>query len=297
MDQVPAIRTTGLTKDYGGGHGLFELDLEVRRGEVFGYIGPNGAGKTTTIRLLMDLVRPDRGRAEVFGLDCHERSVEVKRITGYLPGELPDLGGATGEEVLGLLASLRGGVDRKRRQELAATLQLDLTRRYRDYSHGNKQKLLLVQAFMHEPKVLLLDEPTLGLDPVVQQSFRRIVHEAADRGATVFLSSHVLSEVEQDCDRIAVLWDGRLREVGSMAELRHLTTHRVDAVLERDPDLKALEATEGVSALTLDDHHLRCSVQGAMSSFLAALEPAGIVELDSQELSLEELFLAEYAKR
>jgi ABC-2 type transport system ATP-binding protein len=292
-----AVRAQGLTKDYGSGQGVFDLDLEVRPGEVFGFIGPNGAGKTTTIRLLMDLIRPDRGSAHVLGLDCRHDSVEVKRVTGYVPGEMPQFPGFTGGRIIELLANLRGGVDLTRVQRLADRLQLDLARQYRDYSHGNKQKVLLVQAFMHEPKLLVLDEPTLGLDPVVQLEFRQVVREAVSGGATVFLSSHVLSEVEKGCDRIAIIAGGRLRRVGTMDELRQMRVHVVDASVERDIEPAALSRIAGVSDVVVEDHRVQCRVQGRIAPLLDALEPAGVVELDSQELSLEEVFLAEYAQR
>ena len=190
--QVPldtnAVQCRGLTKDYGQGHGLFDLDLAIGRGEVFGFVGPNGAGKTTTIRLLMDLIRPDRGTASILGLDSRHDSRRIKQRVGYLPGELPAFPGVSAGYVVGLLAGLRGGVDPTRIAALAERLDLDLGRRYQSLSHGNKQKVHLVQAFMHAPEVLILDEPTLGLDPLMQREFRAMVAEAAAAGSTVLLS-------------------------------------------------------------------------------------------------------------
>src|SRR5215472_9032094 len=214
-----ALRTEGLSKDYGQGRGLFDLDLEVAAGEVFGYLGPNGAGKTTTIRLLMDMIRPTRGRAEVFGVDCQARPVDVKRLVGYMPGELPQFGGLRGREVVSYVAGLRGGVDRRRIMVLAERLDLDLGRRFREYSRGNKQKLGLVLALMGSPRLLILDEPTSGLDPLNQQTFHALVGEARDDGASVFLSSHVLSEVEQTCSRVGIIRDGRLVSTLSMEQV------------------------------------------------------------------------------
>jgi ABC-2 type transport system ATP-binding protein len=196
-----AIRTQGLTKDYGAGRGLFDLDLEVRTGEVFGYLGPNGASKTTTIRQLIGLAYPTRGRAWVFGLDCHRQAVEVKRHVGYVPGEPPQFGGLRGREVIAYLGAMAGGIDRAHVKELCERRGLDVSRRYREYSSGNKKKLLLEIAFMHRPRLLVLDEPTSGLDPLNQLEFYAMVREARQGGATVFLSSHVLSEVEHVCDR------------------------------------------------------------------------------------------------
>ncbi len=290
-----AITTTGLTKDYGGGHGVFDLDLAVRRGETFGFIGPNGAGKTTTIRLLMDLVRPDRGTATLLGLDSRRDSLAVKRRAGYLPGELVQWPGVTAGYVLGLLAGLRGGVDPARITALAERLELDLGRRYETLSHGNKQKVGLIQAFMHRPEVLILDEPTLGLDPLMQREFRQLVQEAVADGATVFLSSHVLSEVELVCDRIALISDGRIRRAGSLNELRAMRIHRVEAVFHGRLSRAELEHVPGVSDPRIDGELLTCAVQGSVAPLLAALSAADVVELDSHELTLEEVVLGEFA--
>jgi ABC-2 type transport system ATP-binding protein len=292
----PAIVTQGLTKDYGSQRGMFDLDLEVVSGEILGLIGPNGAGKTTTIRLLMDFVRPTRGKAIILGLDSHRDSIAIKRDVGYLPGELPSYPGATAADIVGLLASMRGGVDARHIRSLADRLQLDLSRRYRDLSHGNKQKLWIVQAFMHHPRLLMLDEPTLGLDPLIQAEFQKLVVEAAARGATVFLSSHVLSEVQTLCSRIALVSAGRLLRIGTLEQLRELRVHRVDATYGRDLDIATLRGVPGISDISLTDHHLRCKVHGDFEPLLAALVPAGVVELDSEELSLEEVFLATYRK-
>jgi ABC-2 type transport system ATP-binding protein len=217
---VSAIRTSKLSKDYGVGRGLFELDLEVSPEEVFGYLGPNGAGKTTTIRLLMDMIRPTGGAAYVFGLDCRRDSVAVKRRVGYLPGDLPLFGSLRGREVVAYLGGMRGGVDLKVVRALAERFDLDLSRRFREYSSGNKKKLGILLAFMHRPDLLILDEPTGGLDPLNQQEFYKLLHETRDGGATVFLSSHVLSEVEHVCDRVGILRAGRLVRVAKLDELR-----------------------------------------------------------------------------
>src|SRR5512139_1533287 len=234
--QDSAIVCAGLTKDYGHGRGLFDLDLEVHAGEIFGFIGPNGAGKTTTIRLLMDLVRPDRGSARLLGLDARRDSLEIKRRVGYLPGELPRFPGVSAGHVVGLLAGLRGGVDPEYVNALAERLELDLRQKYDKLSHGNKQKVGLVQAFMHLPELLILDEPTLGLDPLMQREFRDLVQESVAAGATVLLSSHVLAEVEAVCDRIGLIRSGHLLRVGSLEELREVRVHRLEAIVSRDLD-------------------------------------------------------------
>jgi ABC-2 type transport system ATP-binding protein len=292
-----AIATRSLTKDYGGGHGLFDLDLEVRRGEVFGFIGANGAGKTTTMRLVMDLIRPDRGTVTVLGLDSRRDSLAIKRRVGYLPGELPQWPGVKAAHIVGLLAGLRGGVDPARIVSLAERLQLDLSRRYADLSHGNKQKVGLLAAFMHSPELLILDEPTLGLDPLMQREVRALVAEAVAAGATCLLSSHVLAEVELACDRIGLIRDGRLVREGSLSDLRTRRIHHVEAVLPNPPDASArtdLAVLPGVSDIAFDGAVLACSVQGPVTGLLAWLAGQGATEVDSRELTLEEVFLAEY---
>lgn len=291
-----AIVTQGLTKDYGQSRGIFDLDLEVKAGEVLGFIGPNGAGKTTTIRLLMDFARPTRGSAAILGLDTRRDAVAIKRQVGFLPGELPLYPGARAADIIGLLAAMRGGVDEGAVRSLATRLQLDLGRRYRELSHGNKQKLWLVQAFMHRPRVLILDEPTLGLDPLIQAEFRDMVLEAVRDGATVFLSSHVLSEVQSLCSRIAIVSAGHLLRIGTLEQLRELRVHRIDAIFERDLDVKKLDTVPGLADVALSDHHLHCTVHGPFEPLLEALVGAGVVELDSEEMSLEEVFLATYGK-
>jgi ABC-2 type transport system ATP-binding protein len=289
-----AISTAGLTKDYGSGRGVFDLDLDIPAGEVFGFIGPNGAGKTTTIRLLMDLVRPTSGNARLLGLDSHVHAVQIKRQVGYVPGELPTYPGATAAQIIGLLAAMRGGVDDGRILELARRLDLDLSRRYRDLSHGNNQKVWRVQAMMHRPRLLILDEPTLGLDPLVQEVFEQLIREACDAGATVFLSSHVLSEVQQLCHRMALVRAGRLLRAGTLAELRELRLHRVEATYTGSLDTVALAAVPGIDEVQVDDHHLRCTVHGAFAPLIAALTQAEVLELDSQEMTLDEIFHAAY---
>ena len=289
-----AISCAGLTKDYGGGHGLFDLDLEVGAGEVFGFIGPNGAGKTTTIRLLMDLIRPDSGSARILGLDARRDSLAVKRHVGYLPGELPQFPGVRAGHVIGLMAGLRGGVDPARIEALADRFQLDLSRRYQDLSHGNKQKVWLVQAFMHRPDVLILDEPTIGLDPLMQREVRTVLLEAAQGGATVLLSSHVLAEVELVCDRIGLIRDGRMMRSGTLADLRSMRVHRIEAIVEGRPGVDDLAAVPGVSDARIDGSMVTCAVRGPVSPLLTWLTAHGVVEVDSRELSLEEVFLSEF---
>src|SRR6266576_1780135 len=225
---VTAIRTSRLTKDYGIGRGLFDLELEVSPQEVFGYLGPNGAGKTTTIRCLMGMIRPSSGTAHIFGLDCARDSLAVKRKVGYLPGDIPQFGSLRGKEVVAYLGGMRGGVDPKNVRSIAERFDLDLGRRFREYSSGNKQKLGIVLAFMHRPELLILDEPTGGLDPLNQQEFYKLVTETRDAGATIFLSSHILSEVEHVCDRVGIIRSGRLVKVAELDEIHNIRLHRLE---------------------------------------------------------------------
>lgn len=291
----PVIVCSNLTKDYGSGHGVFDLDLSVEPAEVFGFIGPNGAGKSTTIRLLMDLIRADRGWATLLGLDSHRDALALKRSIGYLPGELPQFPGVRAGQVISLLANLRGGCDWRRIRELADRFELDLGRKYQELSHGNKQKVGLVQAFMHTPELLILDEPTIGLDPLMQREFRSLVKESAAAGATVLLSSHVLAEVQLACDRIGLIRTGRLLKVGTLEELRTVRTHRLEAILTGTIDVQALARLPGVTEARMDGDRVSCNVHGSVGPVLTMLAAADTVELDSTELSLEEVFLAEYS--
>jgi ABC-2 type transport system ATP-binding protein len=295
-EAVEAITTKGLTKDYGQHRGIFDLNLEVHQGEAFGFIGPNGAGKTTTLRLLMDLIRPGRGNAQILGMDTQKEGVKIRRVTGFLPGEPPEYPNHTGERILDLLAHLRGGVKAERVSDLAKRFDIDLHRKYREYSHGNKQKIWLIQTFMHDPQILFLDEPTTGLDPLMQQVFRDLVKEAGDRGATIFLSSHVLPEVQEICDRIGVVHQGSLRQVGTMEELRITHLRRVDATLEHDVSAEGIAKIPGVADVVVSDHHVRCTVSGKMEPLLEALQSAVVITLDSAEMSLEEVFLSQYGQ-
>ncbi len=291
-----AIVMQGLSKDYGSGHGLFDLDLEVAEGEVFGFLGPNGAGKTTTIRLLMGLIHGSAGTATVFGLDCDRDSVAVKREVGYLPGELPQFGGMRGSEVVAYLGGMRGAIDRARVTEIAERLELDLGRRFREYSRGNKQKLGLVLAFMHRPRLLILDEPTSGLDPLNQQTFHHMVGEVSADGATVFLSSHVLSEVEETCSRVGIIRDGRLVSDMTMDRVHELRYHEVVIDFNGDVPEGAVRAAAGVEDVAVDGPRLTCTVHGGFDGLLAAISGHTVADLVSREPSLESIFLSYYSK-
>src|SRR2546422_5567 len=287
-----AIRTEGLSKSYGTTGALSELSLEVAEGEVIGYLGPNGAGKTTTIRLLLGLIRPTGGRAEIFGLDCHSRAVEAHRRVAYVPGEANLWPSLTGTETLHLLGRVHGPVDAAYRDTLIDRFQLDPSKRVRAYSKGNRQKVILVAALMTRADLLLLDEPTSGLDPLMEQAFRECVQEAHERGQTVFLSSHILSEVEALCDRVAILRSGRLAEVGTLQSMRHLSALSVEAEFDTAPP--DLSAVDGVTGVDVQGNRVRCQVRGSIEPLLGVLAKAGVRHLLSREPSLEELFLAHY---
>ena len=287
-----AIHTEGLSKRYGDVAVLRDLALEVQAGEVLGYLGPNGAGKTTTIRLLLGLIRPSGGRAEIFGFDCHRQPVEAHRRLAYVAGEASLWPLLTGAETLHLLAHIQGRVDDAYRDELVTRFELDPSKKVRAYSKGNRQKLILIGALMARPDLLVLDEPTSGLDPLMEQAFRQCIHEAKDRGQTVFLSSHILSEVEALCDRVGILRAGKLVEMGTLAEMRHLSSLTIEATFDGPaPDLSQVR---GVSSVHVEGRVVRCQVLGTVEPLLKVLAAAGVHGLLSREPSLEELFLAHY---
>ena len=289
-----AIVTQGLTKDYGNGRGIFDLDLSIAEGEVFGFLGPNGAGKTTTIRLLMGLIHATRGGARIFGLDCDRDAVAVKRKVGYCPGELPQFGGWRGSEIVAYVAGLRGDVKDAAITALATRLDLDLGRKYREYSHGNKQKLALILAFMHQPALVILDEPTTGLDPLVQQEFYGIVRDARTIGATIFISSHVLSEVEHVCDRVGIVREGHLATVSALEDLVGMRAFRVEIDFADQVPVDRLKRVEGLDQLVVTDHRATALLRGTFEPLMAAVAGTRVVGFTSREPSLEEIFLTYY---
>jgi ABC-2 type transport system ATP-binding protein len=287
-----AIRTEGLSKSFGPTEALVDLDLEVSTGEILGYLGPNGAGKTTTIRLLLGLLTATRGRAKLFGIDAQTDPVEAHRRVAYVPGEANLWPSLTGEETLHLLGRVHGSVDVAYRDVLIERFDLDPSKKVRALSKGNRQKLILIAGLMSRADLLLLDEPTAGLDPLMERTFRDCVGEARERGQTVFLSSHILAEVEALSDRIAILRAGRLVEVGTLEQMRHLSALQVEA--ELDGPVPDLSRVRGVTAVEVDDHRVRCQVTGPVEDLVTALASAGVRRLVSREPSLEELFLAHY---
>jgi len=290
-----AIRTRGLTKVFRGGPtAVRELDLAVRVGEVFGFLGPNGAGKTTTIRILLDLLRPTSGEAEVLGLDTRGAGVEARRRIGYLPGDLALYPKLTADETLTYLGALRGGVPERAITALSERLGLDLDRPVGTLSHGNRQKVGLVQAFMHEPELLVLDEPTGGLDPLLQQEFHRLVEEAAAAGRTVFLSSHVLSEVERVADRVGIIRGGSLVALEEIAALKQRATRRLDVELARPVDADVFARLPNVREADAERTLLHLVVEGPVDAVVKALAEHEVVSITSHEPDLEEVFLDYY---
>jgi len=287
-----AVRTEGLTKRFGEVVALDHLDFEVAPGEVVGYLGPNGAGKTTTIRLMLGLAQPSSGRCEIFGLDSQRKPVEAHRRLAYVAGEANLWPSLTGAESLHLLGRIHGQVDEAYRDELVARFDLDPNKKVRAYSRGNRQKVILIGALMVRPDLLVLDEPTSGLDPLMEQAFRSCIREARDRGQSVFLSSHVMSEVEALCDRVGILREGKLIESGTLADMRHLSAVRVEATF--DSPVPGVSNVPGVSSMMTDGHVLRCQVRGSVAPLMKVLAEAGVTKLLISEPSLEELFLAQY---
>ncbi|GLV53581.1 ABC transporter ATP-binding protein [Dictyobacter sp. S3.2.2.5] len=290
------IEVNNLTKRYGNKRGITDVSFQVEEGEVFGFLGPNGAGKTTTIRLLMALLRANSGTACIAGLDVWRESVEIKRLVGYLPGELALDPNLTGGQILTYFGHLRGGVDQAYLKQLIARLEFDPSRKFRHYSSGNKRKIGIIQAFMHRPRLLILDEPTSGLDPLNQQEFERMVKEVRDDGRTVFLSSHILTEVEQTCKRVAIIREGQLVRVGSVEELKDIKRYEVTITFASAvpvEDFKQLDGVEQVEALAAG-RTLRLTVQGQADAVIKAAARYPVISVTSHEPSLEDIFMRYY---
>ncbi|WP_084965210.1 ABC transporter ATP-binding protein [Thermoactinospora rubra] len=288
------VQAEGLTKYYGRRRGLEDLTLEIQPGEVFGYLGPNGAGKTTTIRLLLDVIRPTRGLVRVLGEDT--RTPAVRNRIGYLPGELALEGREKAREYLEFLAKVRGGVPAARIDGLAERLDADLGVPMRKLSKGNKQKIGLIQAFMHEPEFLILDEPTSGLDPLVQQEFLAMVREVRASGRTVLMSSHVLAEVEHVSDRVGIVRGGRLVAVENVAALREKAVRRVELHFDAPVPREAFEGLPGVRDLRIEGASLRCTIDGRPDALVKAAAKFTVVHMVSAEPDLEEIFLTYYSE-
>ena len=290
------IEIEQLTKSYGKHRGIIDIDLTVEEGEAFGFLGPNGAGKTTTIRTLLDHLRPTSGQARVFGIVTTEDPVAIHRRVGYLPGEFALYDKLTGGQTIDYFANLRGGVDAAYQAALLRRLDLDTSRKFKEYSKGNKQKVGLIVALQHRPDLLILDEPTSGLDPLVQQTFFDIIREAKTEGRTVFLSSHILGEVEKTCDRVGIIRDGRLVKVDRVEALRDLAHHQVELRFAGDVPVAAFSSLPGVSDVSAGEHVLRMRVSGSITPVVREAARYELLDFVSREPSLEATFRAQYGR-
>ncbi len=289
------ITVSGLHKSFGRTTALDGLDLTVSEGEVHGFLGPNGAGKSTTLRILLGLLRADGGQASVLGRDPWRESTSLHRSLAYVPGDVVLWPTLSGGETIDLLGRLRGGVDESRRRRLVERFELDETKKGRAYSKGNRQKVALVAALASEARLLLLDEPTAGLDPLMEQVFQEELAALRERGRTVLLSSHILSEVERACDRVSIVRSGRVVDSGSLVQLRHLTRTTVHAELREVPSAAEVRAWPGTHDVVVDGSSVRCTVDPEhLGGLVSALAGRGVTALTSQPPTLEELFLARY---
>ncbi|TMD67110.1 MAG: ABC transporter ATP-binding protein [Chloroflexi bacterium] len=290
------IQTNTLTKSYGRSRGIIDVTFDIQEGEIFGFLGPNGAGKTTTMRVLMGLLHANTGSATIAGLDCWTQSTEAKKLVGYLPGEFTFDAGLRGAQIIAYLAHLRGGVDQASIRTLVERLGFDPSKRFREYSHGNKQKLGLVQAFMHKPRLLILDEPTSGLDPLNQQEFYKMVAEVHAEGRTVFLSSHILPEVEQTCDRVAIIREGRLVKIDHVSALKDIRQRNVEISFAGPASASWFTGVAGVAKVVqgADEHILQLNVQGELMEIIRIAGQHGATNIATHEPTLEEAFLRFY---
>lgn len=294
MSHKEAIYTNGLTKRFGDVVAVDSLDLQVHVGEIFGFLGPNGAGKSTTIRVLLDQLRATSGSAQVLGRDIFGDSLEIRRRIGYAPGDLALYPKLTGRQTLQHFAGLRGGVDMAYVDELADRLGADLSRKVAEYSTGNRQKIGLIQAFMHKPELLILDEPNAGLDPLVQQTFHQMLREVRDEGRTVFLSSHTLSEVERVADRVGIIRQGQLAVVESIDVLKRKAIRRLDFEFAQPVPTDVFAGLDQVHDVDIDGVHARISYEGTVNPVLRAAMEYEVLNLHSRDADLEEIFLAYY---
>lgn len=290
------IQTNQLSKSYGRSRGILDVTLAIQEGEVFGFLGPNGAGKTTTIRVLMGLLRPNSGSATISGRDCWQESTEIKKFVGYLPGEFTFDPGLRGAQILEYLGHLRGGIDQGYLRTLVERLDFDPSKRFREYSRGNKQKLGLIQAFMHRPRVLILDEPTGGLDPLNQQEFYKLADEVHVNGCTIFLSSHVLPEVERTCDRVAIIREGRLVKIDHVSALKDIRQHDVEISFAGPASVDWFNGVAGITSVspTADERTLQLHVQGTLTEVMKVAVAHNATNFASHEPTLEEIFLHFY---
>ncbi|MGW5237949.1 ABC transporter ATP-binding protein [Monashia sp. NPDC004114] len=294
---VDVVRLTRLTKTFGGNRGIRDVDLVVRRGQVFGFLGPNGAGKSTTIRLIMGLYRPTSGRAEVFGLDTDVKGPLVRRQIGYIPGELAFHPRLTGREILDRIAHLRGGVEPARRAWLEGRFEAELDRPLHTLSKGNRQKIGIVQAFMHDPQLLVLDEPTSGLDPLLQKEFADLLEDSVDRGRSVFLSSHDLDEVQRLAHQVAIIREGGIVAVDTVQGLRARAPRTIELTFRQPVGPTAFSHVHGAHVTAHSGRNVSLTVEGDLGQLLAAAARLDPVEMTARPVDLEELFRTFYAQK
>jgi ABC-2 type transport system ATP-binding protein len=295
MNNPTTIYTEGLTKHYGDVRAVVDLNLDIRAGEIFGFLGPNGAGKTTTIRTLLDEIRPTAGKASILGLDTHKKAVAIRKHIGYLPGDLAMYPSLTGRDTLTYFANLRGGVDWSYVDSLAERLNADLDKKVGNLSSGNRQKVGLIQAFMNRPEVFIFDEPSSGLDPLVQREFQNMMREVAKKGCSVFLSSHTLSEVQNVADRVGIIRNGKLAAIESVAELRSKSIRRIELDFDTPVESVVFEAISGVRDVIVENHQVVLSYDGKMEDMLrVVMDRYKLLDIHTQEADLEEIFLAYY---
>ena len=293
-DQI-AIHTDGLTKHYGDVKALVDLNLDIRPGEIFGFLGPNGAGKTTMIRTILDEIRPTAGEASILGMDSHQQSVEIRKHIGYVPGDLAMYPNLTGRDTLTYFANLRGGVDWSYVESLADRLNADLEKKVGDLSSGNRQKVGLIQAFMNRPQVLIMDEPSSGLDPLVQREFQKMMREVAAEGKTVFLSSHTLSEVQRVANRVGIIRHGKLIAVETVGDLRSKAIRTVNIFFDGPVDAAGFKGVPGVRDAVSQNEHVTLSFDGQMETLLKVVtDKYHVLDITTQEADLEEIFLTYY---
>jgi ABC-2 type transport system ATP-binding protein len=289
------IETRDLTMYYGRHRGIEDVNLSIQQGEVFGFLGPNGAGKTTTLRVLLDVIRPTAGQAFLFGMDSRQQSREIHQKIGYVPGELSLPNHLTAQQFFDVLAGVRGLEDTRYQQALCERLGLDPSRRIREFSRGNKQKVGLVAALMHRPELLILDEPTTGLDPLVQRNVLELVRETRNEGGTVFFSSHILSEVQTVCDRVGVIREGRLIAVQRVADLIKRKFRRLRLTLEQEP-AAALFDMDGVQEIDRFDNTITLQIHNGLQAVMGAALNCGLRDLEELPVTLEEIFMAYYGQ-
>lgn len=294
--KIPVIETDNLTKYYGKKRGIKGINLKIKEGEIFGYLGPNAAGKTTTIRLLIDFIRPSSGQAFLFGLDSRKKSTSIRKRLGYLPGELSLYNNMTVKEMLLYFAQLRQNVHWPFVEELTDRLKCDLEHSIRTLSQGNKQKVGVIQAMMHKPDLLILDEPTNGLDPLIRQEFYHILLELNAEGKTIFLSSHVLPEVEKVCDRVGIIRGGKIVAIEDVLKLKEKSLRQVEIIFGESIKRNDFSDIKNIDKLIIENHRLKCLVTGNMNQFIKKVSKFKIIDFSSHQPGLEEIFLAHYGE-